>query len=109
VLAGWPRRRDITTPRRVRADIEPAGPYDHRRWTFAPPRPPEGPIPAGGHLVCVGSDHPAARHPLSTSPFSAAITGRFMPIQSCRQQEVRPSLRASTTVYRRSLVTRQSR
>jgi hypothetical protein len=85
VLAGWPRRRDITTPRRVRADIEPAGPYDHRRWTFAPPRPPEGPIPAGGHLVCVGSDHPAARHPLSTSPFSAAITGRFMPIQSCRQ------------------------
>jgi len=60
--------------------------------TFAPPRPPEGPIPAGGHLVCVGSDHPAARHPLSTSPFSAAITGGFMPIQACRQHRDGTSL-----------------
>ncbi len=46
--------------------------------------------PSGGHISrrvtwAAGSDHPAAPHPLSTSPLSAAITGRFMPIQSCRQ------------------------
>jgi Restriction endonuclease len=51
----------------------------------------------GGHLVC--RVRSSARVPaLSTSPFSAAIFGRFMPIQSCRQQaaasaEIRSLLR----------------
>ncbi len=45
--AGYPRRCHVTATRRVRADIEPAGPYDHRRWTFAPPRPPRARYPRG--------------------------------------------------------------
>lgn len=79
-------RVDPTAPRRIRADIERARPYDHRRWTLAPPSTPRGLISSGGSPGSARPHHRAAQHPLSTSSFSAAMFSGFMPIESCRQQ-----------------------
>jgi hypothetical protein len=83
---GHPRRVDLTASCRVRADIERARPYDQARWTLSPPSTLRGLTSSGGSPGSAGPHHRAARHPLSPSPFSAAVTSRFMPIESCRQQ-----------------------
>jgi len=55
--------------------------------------PPRANIPRGVTWLR-RSDHRAARRPLSTSPFSVAITSGSMPIQGCRQHPWRSAIRA---------------
>jgi len=77
--AGHPRRRNVTPLCRVCADIEPAGPYDHRRWTFAPPRPSERQTSLGGSPDCVGSDHRRCASPRVTVPIKRGRHRRVHP------------------------------